>query len=115
MQKCWTKVPSVLFFEEIRWTKLDKIVILPYFPYNTKAKLRLEVLFKKLHTRINLTTLFLTKLYLLSTIKPFSGFLDKISKNLYKGGTLRNLNFKVLSMQDIKLAPMRLGANISAL
>jgi hypothetical protein len=25
-------------------------------------------------------------------------------KNLYKGGALRNLNFKILSMQDIKLA-----------
>jgi hypothetical protein len=25
-------------------------------------------------------------------------------ENLYKGGTLRNLNFKILSMQDIELA-----------
>jgi hypothetical protein len=25
-------------------------------------------------------------------------------KNLYKEGTLSNLNFKILSMQDIKLA-----------
>jgi hypothetical protein len=38
-----------------------------------KAKLRLEVLFKKFHPRINLATLFSTKLYLLNTIKPFSG------------------------------------------
>jgi hypothetical protein len=48
-------------------------VILPYFPYNPKAKLRLEILFKKFHPRINLTTLFWTKLYLLNTIKLFSG------------------------------------------
>jgi hypothetical protein len=69
MQKCWTKVISVLFYDEIRWTKLNKIVILPYFSYNLKMKLRLEVLFKKFHPRINLTTLFLTKSYLLNTIK----------------------------------------------
>jgi hypothetical protein len=48
-------------------------VILPYFPYNFKMKLRLEVLFKKFHPRINLTTLFVTKLYLLNTIEPFLG------------------------------------------
>jgi hypothetical protein len=92
-------------------TKLNKIVILPNFPYNLKMKLRLEVLFKKFHPRINLTPLFFTKSYLLNTIKPFSGH-EKISKNLYKEGTLRNLNFKILSMQDIKLAP---GAKISAI
>jgi hypothetical protein len=71
MQNHWTKVPSVLCYYEIRWTKLNKIVILPYFPYNLKMKLRLEVLFKRFYPRINLTTLFLTKLYLLNTIKPF--------------------------------------------
>jgi hypothetical protein len=38
-----------------------------------KAKLRLEVLFKKFHPRINLATLFSTNTYLLNTIKPFSG------------------------------------------
>jgi hypothetical protein len=43
------------------------------WPPNPKAKLRLEVLFKKLHPRKNLTTLFLSELYLLNTIKPFSG------------------------------------------
>jgi hypothetical protein len=89
MQNCWTKVPSVLFYDEIRWTKLDKIVILPYFPYNPKAKLRLEVLFKKFHPRINLTTLFLTKSYLLNTIKPFSGHenrsLTKSQKTFTRG------------------------------
>jgi hypothetical protein len=36
-----------------------------------KARLRFEILFKKTHLRINLTTL-LTKIYLLNTIKPFS-------------------------------------------
>jgi hypothetical protein len=36
-------------------------------------------------------------------------------ENLYKGGTLRNLNFKILSLQDIKLAQKTLGAKISAL
>jgi hypothetical protein len=40
--------------------KLNKIVR-PWF----------EILFKKTHPRINLTTLFLTKIYLLNTIKPF--------------------------------------------
>jgi hypothetical protein len=38
-----------------------------------RAKLRFEVLFKKFHRRIKLTTLFSTKLYLLNTIKPISG------------------------------------------
>jgi hypothetical protein len=89
MQKCWTKVPSVLFYDEIRWTKLNKIVILPNFPYNPKAKLRLEVLFKKFHPRINLTTLFSTKSYLLNTIKPFSGHenrsLTKFQKTFTRG------------------------------
>jgi hypothetical protein len=47
---------------EVGKTKLNKIVILPYFLYNLKMK-----------SRINLTTLFLTKSYLLNTIKPFSG------------------------------------------
>jgi hypothetical protein len=48
--------PISLFYGEIGWTKLNKIVILPYFPYNPKAKLRLEVLFKKFHPRLNLAT-----------------------------------------------------------
>jgi hypothetical protein len=64
--------------------------------------LRFEVLFKKFHPRINLATLFITKTY---TIKPFSGheiwplgLKQQNLKNLYKGGTLRNLNYKVLSI-----------------
>jgi hypothetical protein len=64
-------VPSVPFYDEIRCTKLNKIVILPYFPFNLKVKLRLEALFKKFNPRINLTSLFFTKLYLLNLIKPF--------------------------------------------
>jgi hypothetical protein len=36
-----------------------------------KARLRFEILFKKTHPSINLTTLFLTKIYLLNTIKSF--------------------------------------------
>jgi hypothetical protein len=39
------------------------------FHRRPQAKLRLEVLYKKFHPRINLTTLFFTKTYLL---KPFS-------------------------------------------
>jgi hypothetical protein len=82
-------------------------------------KLRLEVLFKKFHPRINLATLFLTKSYLLYTIKPFSGHenrsLTKSKKKTYKGGTLKNLNFEILSMQDIKLAQKTPGSKISAL
>jgi hypothetical protein len=37
-----------------------------------KAKLRIQVLFKKFHPRINPITLFFTKTYLLNTLKPFS-------------------------------------------
>jgi hypothetical protein len=57
--------------------------------YNLKAKLRLEVLFKKFHLRINLTTLFSTKPYLLNTIKPFSGHENRSlakSKKPLQGG-----------------------------
>jgi hypothetical protein len=54
-----------------------------------KVKFRFEVLFKKFHPRINLTTLFLTKSYLLNTIKPFPGqehrYLTKIQKPLLLG------------------------------
>jgi hypothetical protein len=39
----------------------------------TLFKLRFEVLFKKFHPRINLTTFFLTTTLILKTIKPFSG------------------------------------------
>jgi hypothetical protein len=81
-------------------------------------KLKLEVLFKKFHPRINLATLFSTKSYLLNTIQPFSGHENRSSTKSQKplqGGTLRNLNFKILSMQDIKLAQKTPGVKISAL
>jgi hypothetical protein len=32
IQNCWIKVQSDLLYGGICWTKLDKIVILPYFP-----------------------------------------------------------------------------------
>jgi hypothetical protein len=38
-----------------------------------RAKLRFEVLFKKFYARRNLTAFFLTKTYILNTIKPFTG------------------------------------------
>jgi hypothetical protein len=39
---------------------------------------------------------------------------NRNSKNLSEVATLRNLNFKILSMQDIKIAQMRPGSKISA-
>jgi hypothetical protein len=46
-------------------------------------------LLKKFHPRINLTTLFFTKLYLLNTIKPFSSHenrsLTKSQKTFTRG------------------------------
>jgi hypothetical protein len=78
-------------------------------------------LFKKFHPRTNLTTLFLTKTYILNTIKPFSGHKNwplglkqQNLKNLFEVATLRNLNFKILSIRYIKLAQMTPGARISA-
>jgi hypothetical protein len=68
-QKCQQFCSMAKFVE----TKLNKIVTLAYFPYNPKAKLRLEVFFNKFYPRINMATLFLTKSYLLNPIKPFSG------------------------------------------
>jgi hypothetical protein len=65
-------MPFVLFYGGIRRTNLNKIVILLYFPYNPKAKLRLKVLFKKFQPRINLATFFFTKSYLLNTIKAMN-------------------------------------------
>jgi hypothetical protein len=48
---------------------------------DSKVKFRFENLFKRFHSRINLTTLFLTKIYLVNT-KTLS----------YVVATLRNLN-----------------------
>jgi hypothetical protein len=44
------------------------------------------------------------------TVKPQKT--SKTSKNLSKVATLRNLNFKILSIQDIKLGQMRPEAKI---
>jgi hypothetical protein len=75
------------------------------FPiFDPKARLRFEILFRKTHPRIDLITLFFPKIYLLisehdkTIFEPLKLFLDKISKPFTKGGTLRNLNFKVLSI-----------------
>jgi hypothetical protein len=38
-----------------------------------RVKIIFEVVFKKFHPRKNVTTLLFTKIYLLNTIKPFSG------------------------------------------
>jgi hypothetical protein len=81
--------------------KTGQSSFLPCFPYNPRAKLRLEVFFKKLHPRINRTTLFSTSLYLLNTIKPFLSHenrsLTKSKKN-YTDDTLWSLNFIILSI-----------------
>jgi hypothetical protein len=83
--KLLTKVPSVLFYGEIRWTKQW---FCPISHVTLKAKLRLEVLFKKFHHRINLATLFSTKSYLLNTVKPAMKAMKTVPwqnlKNLYK-------------------------------
>jgi hypothetical protein len=88
-----------LFYDEIRWIKLNKIVILPYFPNNLKMKLRLEVWIRKFYPRINLTTLFLTISYLLNTIKPFSNHenrsLTKSQKTFTRGVPLGTSKFWV--------------------
>jgi hypothetical protein len=54
--------------------------------WDPKARLRFDVLFKKFHSRINLTKKFCTKTYLLNTIfRPIKLFLDKISKTFTRG------------------------------
>jgi hypothetical protein len=73
MQKFFTKVTSILFYGEICRKKTDKNSDFALFPIlDPKVRLRFEILFKKTHPRENLATLFLTVIYLLNTIKPFS-------------------------------------------
>jgi hypothetical protein len=71
------------------WNLLNKTGqnrFLPYFPCKPKEKLRLEVLFKKFHPRINRTILFSTRSILPNTIfRPWKPFLDKISKTFTRG------------------------------
>jgi hypothetical protein len=51
--------------------KIKNCSNLSIFPIQVpRAKLRFEVLFKRFHPRINLTTLFCPKIYLLNRIKP---------------------------------------------
>jgi hypothetical protein len=78
-------------------------------------------LLKRFHPRINLTTLFFNKTYLLNTIKPFldhenlgakTAKPQKTSLRWLPLGTFKI--FKILGMQDINLAQMRPGAKISA-
>jgi hypothetical protein len=68
---------------------MDKIDFLPYFPYNPKAKLRLEVLFTNFLPKINRAKFYSTKLHILNTIKPFPGYenhsLTKSQKPLQEG------------------------------
>jgi hypothetical protein len=71
--------------------------------------LRFEVLFKKFHPRINLTTLFFTKIYLRNTFKLLLGHenwsLGPKQHNLKKPqNNLKSIN--ILSMRYIKLAQM---------
>jgi hypothetical protein len=90
MQKCSTKVPSILFYDEICLKKTEQNSDFALFPIlDPKARLRFEILFKKTHPRKNLTTLFLTKIYLLNTIKPFKNHenrsLTKFQNPLQRG------------------------------
>jgi hypothetical protein len=48
-----------------------------FFKLDPKARLRFEILFKKFYPRINMTTLFLTIMYLLNTMKPFSSHANR--------------------------------------
>jgi hypothetical protein len=81
-----------MFYRDICWINLNKTVILLYFPYKSLGrKLRFEVLFKKFHPKINMTTLFLTKIYLLNTKMAFCG-----DENWYLGPKQQNLDKPLL-------------------
>jgi hypothetical protein len=74
----------------VKFVKTEQNSDFALFPIlDPKARLRFEFLFKKTHPRINLTTLFLPKIYLLNTIKPFYSHencsLKKNSKPFTKG------------------------------
>jgi hypothetical protein len=68
-QKCHQFCSMVKFVEKIEQNSDSAL----FHILDPKVKLRLEVLFKKFRPSINLATLFSIKLYLLNTIKPFSG------------------------------------------
>jgi hypothetical protein len=96
MQKCSTKVPSVLFYV-LWWNLLKKteqnsdFALFPIL--DPKARLRFEIFFKKTHPRINLITLFLTKIYLLNTLLVLFA---KCLINLEKQKHSSRWNFTVL-------------------
>jgi hypothetical protein len=66
LQKCHKFCSMIKFVEKKTEQNSDfalfPIVILHYLPYFPKARLRFEILFKKTHPRINLTSLFSTKI-----------------------------------------------------
>jgi hypothetical protein len=66
-QKCHQFCSMMKFVEKTEQN--SDFVLFPIL--DPKAMLKFEILFKKTHPRINLTTLLLTKIYLLNTIKPF--------------------------------------------
>jgi hypothetical protein len=85
LQKCHQFCSMVKFVEKTEQN--SDFTLLPII--DPKARLSYEILFKKFHPRINLTTLFWTKSYLLNTIKPFSGHenrsLTKSQKTFTRG------------------------------
>jgi hypothetical protein len=57
----------------VKFVELDSVSDFTLFPIQVpRAKLRFKVLFKEFHPKVNLTTVFFAKIYLLNTIKLFS-------------------------------------------
>jgi hypothetical protein len=73
LQKCRQFCSMVKFVEKIEQNSDFAL----FFKWDPKARLRFEILFKKFHPRINMTTLFLTIMYLLNTMKPFSSHANR--------------------------------------
>jgi hypothetical protein len=74
------QICSTMKFVEQNWLKCDFAL---FSTQDLRVKLRsFSVLFKKFHPRIDLTTLFLTKLYLVNTINPFSGHKNDKNRSL---------------------------------
>jgi hypothetical protein len=53
--------------------KIEEILIWLFFPYKTLGEVKNPSFVQELHPRINPTTLFFTKTYLLNTFNPISG------------------------------------------
>jgi hypothetical protein len=76
----------------VTFVEQNLMVILPYFPYKSLGRsYDSKFCSRDFILRINLTTLFLTKTYLLNTIKPF---LDHENRSL--GKTKQNLEKPLL-------------------